>query len=166
MPDDTSSSRPRLVTKHELLAELQDDIVGSRGHARNNYYLAYACFVVALLTTGLGVIFNTIDASNAFLRGLFTAIPGVVVTFGSTLKFQEKSRWYWHRIRCLEAMVRRLKFGDEDPVPISREFSELNLKLEESWPTFTGLPGAGGQDPSPKPEPVQPAGGTRPNDLS
>jgi hypothetical protein len=89
----------------ELLAQIQEDIDGCRRHARPNYFAAYTLFVLALGGT-VAATFVSASESPPWLRAFVTAIPGVVVLIHGTLKFQQKSRWYWNRVRKFEASAR------------------------------------------------------------
>jgi alpha-beta hydrolase superfamily lysophospholipase len=129
----------------ELLKQIQEDIDGCRRLARKNYYAAYALFVLALGGTVAATFISASD-SRPWIRALVTAVPGFVVLIHGTLKFQQKSRWYWNRVRKFEALVRKAKFEGVGLVELSREFSSSSQKLEEEWPTFEPLPT---QPPSP-----------------
>ena len=123
----------------ELLGQIQEDIDGCRRLARRNYLAAYTLFVLALAST-VAATFVSASTSPPWLRALVTAIPGVVVLVHGTLKFQQKSRWYWNRVRKFEALVRKVKFESGSLAEVSREFSAISQKLEDDWPTFEPLP--------------------------
>ena len=123
----------------ELLRQIQEDIDGCRRLARQNYYAAYTLFVLALVAT-VAATFISASESPPWLRAFVTAIPGIVVLIHGTLKFQQKSRWYWNRVRKFEALVRKVRFEGGDLAEVSREFSSISQKLEDDWPTFEPLP--------------------------
>jgi len=123
----------------ELLKQIQEDIDGCRRRARHNYYAAYTLFVLALGGT-VAATFISASQSPPWLRALVTAIPGVVVLIHGTLKFQQKSRWYWNRVRKFESLVRKAKYEGVGLPEVSREFSAISEKLEDDWPTFEPMP--------------------------
>lgn len=123
----------------DLIREIHEDITGCRKLARTNYRMAYALYVLALLATVAATIISASDA-EPWVRALVTAIPGIVVLANGTLKFQQKSRWYWHRVRLFEGLVRRLRYQGASVAEVSAEFTKLSQQLEDDWPGFDPLP--------------------------
>lgn len=123
-----------------LLSQIHKEIVCSRRRARRNYWAAYSVYVAALLAT-VGATFVT--ASEYFEpleRAFVTALPGLIVLVSSTLQFQQKSHWYWMRVRRFEALANKALFEGAKLEDISREFGELKIRMEDDWPGFEPLP--------------------------
>lgn len=126
----------------ELRAEMAREIARSRKLARRNYLAAYVLFVISIGATVVAALVSASDADPA-VRAALTTIPGAAVLINSTLKLQEKARWYWRRVKRIEAFVRRSKLANASVESLSEEYSAFTLQMEDVWPDFEPLPGTG-----------------------
>lgn len=124
----------------ELLEQLDEDIQGCRRLARRNYKAAYLLYSAALISSVAATALSFTDTGSPLLRGCLSAFPGIAVLVNGSLKLQQKSRWYWDRIRRLQTLERQLKFEGKAAPEVSAAFSLINVEMERTWPTLEIVP--------------------------
>ena len=62
--------------------------------AVKNYYFAFACLFIALVSNGLAVVFVATDVGSQTLRATLTALPGILILMNQVFKFDLRSRWW------------------------------------------------------------------------
>jgi hypothetical protein len=123
----------------QLVQLLTVEIAECRRLAQRNYIAAYFIFASALTATALATFVSASELPPVF-RAFVTALPGLLILAHNTLRFQQKARWYWMKVRGLEALLNKLQLEGASVPEVSKEFSELNLLLENDWPAFEPLP--------------------------
>jgi hypothetical protein len=134
----------------ELTEELDSGI--KYDHLRDiaNHWTAFWLMLLALAASAVAALGGISGHLTAQQTGFFAAVPGVIVLFGSTLKFQEKSNWHYRRKNGLKSLRRRLLYElPETPTPDNvaaisesfRQFEDLMLRSWEeelafNWATF------------------------------
>ncbi|MCY1313429.1 hypothetical protein D9M70_639530 [compost metagenome] len=72
----------------------------------------------------------------------FAALPGLMLLINNTLRFEERTKWFWRKARMAEGFYRRIRDA-KDPTTnsLSSKYSEESEKLEIEWPAFGNSPG-------------------------
>lgn len=138
----------------ERISDLTDELNSGikYDHLRDiaNHWTAFWLMLLALAASAAAALGGISGHLTAQQTGFFAAVPGVIVLFGSTLKFQEKSNWHYRRKNGLKSLRRRLLYElpesptADDVAAISeglRQFEDLMLKSWEeelafNWATF------------------------------
>jgi hypothetical protein len=104
-------------------------------------HLAFALIVFGTVASAF-LIGISIPAEYKWIPSLTALIPGIVVLINTTLKFEQRARWFYHRELMSETLLNALECEGEDEAAISRKWSAFILKEEGNWPPFGELPRA------------------------
>jgi hypothetical protein len=65
-----------------------------------------------------------------------------MLVVNSTLRFEDRTKWFWKKARMTERYLRQLRDAEAPNRPqLSASFSEEAEKLEGEWPAFGASPG-------------------------
>ena len=107
-------------------------------------------FAVSILASFLAAIFAAGDLAKTLFgesggkiaSTALAAIPGIVLLINNTLKYEQRMKWFWKKVRVAERYARTLR---DDPgadlKTLSAAFSKESEQLEEEWPSSGGSPG-------------------------
>jgi len=70
------------------------------------------------------------------MRGLFAALPGILILMERTCKFEKKSQWHARVAVKLDAIRRAVYYADKPVGLAAAEQSKLEQAFEEQWPAF------------------------------
>jgi len=122
--------------KDKLIQEILALEARAKRHAKNNHIAAYLVAAAATIGSILAAILAVAD-SNKWLVALAAIIPVAVTITNSNLKFEPRSNWFYLKKYRLAELRRKLEFEDADTNDISRELSELEKILQQSWVGFS-----------------------------
>ena len=116
----------------ELVAYIQKEIAQHKGAARLKSGVAQIALVAGVFASFIASVQAALPASDsaAPLRVTVAAIPGLVVLFNSTLKYEARGRWHKLKQRKLEALLFELKFRDGSVTDIASRLTETLEQLD------------------------------------
>ena len=116
----------------ELVAYIQKEIVQHKGASRFKSGVAQAALVAGVFASFIASVQAALPTpeSEAALRVTVAAIPGLVVLFNSTLKYEARGRWHKLKQRKLEALLFELKFQDGSVTDIAQRLTETLQQLD------------------------------------
>lgn len=130
--------------------ELKETIASCARRARRNYCYAHAIFAVAVLSSFTAAVLASGDLGKAWLGdqphkaviAVLAALPGFMLLINNTLRFEERTRWFWRKVRLAERYYRQVR-DQNNPVACaaSKRYSEEEEALEIEWPAFGSSPG-------------------------
>lgn len=133
-----------------LEEELKKTIEDCTRWARRNYVYAHAVFVTSVLGSFAASVLASGELGKAWLgddgnrvaTAVFAALPGVMLLLNNALRFEERTRWFWRKVRLAERYYRQLR-DRTDPTTssLSKAYGEDCEKLEAEWPAFGATPG-------------------------
>lgn len=124
----------------EFEQELRASIEGARRYARRNYFLGYGVAtvtVVASIAAGLTVSFASVPKE---VTATLAALPAAMVASATVFRFEQKSAWFWRKLKKLEALLRALRYEGLDVTAASKALSQIEIEMEQDWVSF-GTPG-------------------------
>lgn len=137
---------------HELLTELKTEVDHCEKWARRNYNYAHLVFgfiVMASFISAILVGINTNDwtaiglteTGGRILLTALTAMPAALLLINNTLRFEERSKWFWRKCRKIQRLLRVLRDSAQpSPEEVSRSLSDISEELEAEWPAFGSSP--------------------------
>lgn len=122
--------------------ELRQTIKESKRLAKWNFAYAHIVFALSVL----GSFIATVLASNSYqypaVTAICAALPGLMLLINNTLRFEERTKWFWRKARMAEGYFRKLRDRvDPKTDALSSQYSEESEKLEADWPAFGSSPG-------------------------
>lgn len=142
----------RKIMSQELVGELSKDIAHCQLWARRNYNYAHLVFGITVLASFIAAILTGSNAKSWPALGLdetgfrilltaLTAMPAALLLINNTLRFEERSKWFWRKCRKVQRLMRKLRDSkNPDPESISSEYSQISEELENEWPAFGSSP--------------------------
>jgi hypothetical protein len=136
----------------DLLTELQEEARHCKKWARRNYNFAHAVFLSSVLLSFMSSIVVSLDdvvwdalgwnhVLGRILLTVTTAAPAALLLVNNTLRFEERSKWFWKKTRVVQRLHRQLRDDPTaDKASISRELGEVSETLEDQWPAFGATP--------------------------
>lgn len=136
----------------ELLAELKTEADHCQKWARRNYNYAHLVFGLTVMGSFISAILVGINTKDWSAIGLsetggrilltaLTAMPATLLLINNTLRFEERSKWFWRKCRRIQRYLRELR---DSPQPIaaeiSKRLSDISEELEAEWPAFGSSP--------------------------
>ncbi len=107
---------------------------------KRNYLFAYFLYLVAACSSGGATLWAAALAARrqapSFWLALIAALPAVALLLNDTLQLEAKGRWCYEKRTQLLALLRSSRFEGIDDKSISSKWSDLDIKLEKSWPRF------------------------------
>ncbi len=131
-------------------SELQKTISETAGWARRNYVYAHSVFVLSVLGSFLasvlaaGELGRTLfgENGNRVATAVLAAIPELMLLINNTLRFEDRTKWFWRKNRLSERYYRKLRdHAEPDIASLSDSYSAEVEKLEAEWPAFGTSPG-------------------------
>jgi hypothetical protein len=136
----------------ELIGELKKEIDNCQVWARRNFNYAHLVFGITVMASFVSAILVGSDAKDwsaiwlgerggrIFLTAL-TAMPAALLLINNTLRFEERSKWFWRKCRKLQRLLRNMRDSEKpNPELVSKEFSEISEIMEMEWPAFGSSP--------------------------
>jgi hypothetical protein len=122
--------------------ELRQTIHDSTKWARRNYVYAHVTFILSVLGSFLATVLAASEYHNSVVTASLAALPGLMLLINNTLRFEERTKWFWRKTRMAESYYRDLR-DREHPIAssASARYSEESAKLESEWPAFGSSPG-------------------------
>ena len=136
----------------ELTSELKQEIENCQVWARRNYCYAHLVFGFTVMASFCSAILVGSDAKDwpeiwlgergfRILLTTLTALPAALLLINNTLRFEERSKWFWRKCRKLQRLLRRIRDSkNPDPAEIGEELSILSEEMESEWPAFGSSP--------------------------
>lgn len=136
----------------DLFSELKKEVDNCQVWARRNFKYAHLIFAVTVMASFVSAILvgsNVKDWPEIGLSELgvrifmtaLTALPAALLLINNTLRFEERSKWFWRKCRKVERLLRTMRdTKDFDRKVISQEFSDISEQMETEWPAFGSSP--------------------------
>ncbi len=129
--------------------ELSSTISDCARWARRNDIVAHAVFAVSVFGSlaatvlAAGELGKTLlgDTGNRVATAVLAAIPGLMLLINNTLRFEERTKWFWRKARIAERYFRKVRDGAPDAAALSDAYSAECERLEAEWPAFGSSPG-------------------------
>lgn len=122
--------------------ELRNTIEQCTKWAKRNYVYAHVVFILSVLGSFVAAVLAAAEYHNAALTSALAALPGLMLLINNTLRFEERTKWFWRKIRMTEGYYRKIRdAGDPKTDALSASYSEDAEKLEMDWPAFGNSPG-------------------------
>jgi peptidoglycan biosynthesis protein MviN/MurJ (putative lipid II flippase) len=120
----------------------------ARKYARRNYRFAYLVSIVTVVSSiAAGIV---VGAGVHFLepwgKAALASLPAAMVTVSTVFRFEQKSSWFWHKTKRLEALLRSLKYESAVAVDASKAFSKVEADMESEWIAFGASASNGSKD--------------------
>jgi len=95
-----------------------------------------ASFFASVLAAGdLGV--NLFGDYHKAVTAILAALPGTALLINNSFRFEERTKWFWKKVRVSEKLLRKLRdSSNPDLEAISSTFSEKMEELESDWPAM------------------------------
>jgi hypothetical protein len=136
----------------ELIGELKKEIDHCQVWARRNYNYAHLLFGVTVMSSFVAAILTGSNAKDWSSIGLgetgfrilltaLTALPAALLLINNTLRFEERSKWFWRKCRKLQRLLRMMRdSANPNSENVSVIFSDISEDLENEWPAFGSSP--------------------------
>lgn len=132
-----------------LESELKRTIEDCQWWAQRNYILAHLVFVVSVLGSFIAAVLASGDLgakwfgepANKAAVSILAALPGLMLLINNTLRFEDRTKWFWRKARLAERYYRQVRDSGQGISKLSLEFSKECEKLEAEWPAFGSTPG-------------------------
>ncbi|HRN59854.1 MAG TPA: hypothetical protein PLI44_06415 [Chiayiivirga sp.] len=121
--------------------ELRETIATCTRLAKRNYVWAHATFAVSVIASFAASILVVSGYHNRILVAAVAALPALALMVNNTLRFEERTKWFWRKARMAEKYHRKLRDA-HDPTrdALSSGYSGEAEKLESEWPAFGSSP--------------------------
>ncbi|MFC1224564.1 hypothetical protein ACFE6N_12190 [Pedobacter sp. BG31] len=116
---------------NELVKYLEKEAKQHQSACRIKNVLAQLLFLITITFSALGLINTGTDWFNLKEMSAIAAMPGIILIFSNTFKFEERSKWNKLKQRKLEGLLFKLKFENAMVEEISKEMREELEKLDE-----------------------------------
>ena len=84
--------------------------------------------------------FASIFAANEvdkLVSAILAAIPGASILINNSLRYEERTKWFWKKVRITEKLLRKIRDSDSSGCEeISDLYSEKMEELELEWPAM------------------------------
>ena len=78
-----------------------------------------------------------INEYNKVVTAILALLPGTAILINNSLRYEEKTKWFWKKVRISEKLLRRLRDSSNPNIEeISSQFSEKMEELESEWPAM------------------------------
>ncbi|MFJ2445131.1 hypothetical protein [Pseudomonas sp. NPDC087626] len=136
----------------ELVGELSKEIDHCQVWARRNYNYAHLVFGITVMASFIAAILIGSNAKDwpevglgetgfRILLTALTAMPAALLLINNTLRFEERSKWFWRKCRKAQRLLRKMRDSrNPDPEVLSDEFSKISEEMENEWPAFGSSP--------------------------
>ena len=125
-----------------LERELGQAIEECSALAKRNYVYAHLVFIVSVVGSFGATVLVASGLEYKLAAAIMAALPGLALLVNNTLRFEERTRWFWRKARMAEGYHRAIRdAGDPQAGPLSRQYSEVCRQLEAEWPAFGSVPG-------------------------
>ena len=130
-------------------SDLKRDIEFCTKWARRNYWWAHLVFAISVLASFLSTVLVAGDLPEELFRkpwdrviaATLAALPAVMLLVNNTLRFEERTKWFWKKTPAAERFLRRLGgVVDTERTKLSEEYSAFAEALENEWPAFGSSP--------------------------
>ena len=98
--------------------------------------LAYGC----IASSAAAAYFTATAAADRGWLTFLAAAPALLVFSAGTLRFEEKSAWWFSQRADVEGLLRSLRYEGRPVAEVSREFTKLKREYEAKWPPYGKLP--------------------------
>jgi|GEM_PF-856881 len=124
-----------------LEQELRETIDSCTRLAKRNYVWAHATFAVSVVGSFAASILAVSGYPDRAVVAAVAALPALALMVNNTLRFEERTKWFWRKARMAEKYHRRLRDA-HDPVrgALSAEYGDEAEQLESEWPAFGSSP--------------------------
>lgn len=129
--------------------DLQHDVTFCTKWARRNYWWAHLVFAISVLASFLSTVLIAGNLAkevwkepwDRLITSSVAALPAIMLLVNNTLRFEERTKWFWKKTRVAERFLRRLD-GNANPheSALSDEYSRFCEELEGEWPAFGSSP--------------------------
>ena len=125
----------------ELKDDLEKEIKSCSRFARRSYIWAQLFFLIAILSSFFASILAAGKADMPYLTALLAALPGTALLINNSFRFEERTKWFWKKVRISEKFFRKLRdSASPDIEEISATYSEKMEELETEWPAMDSPP--------------------------
>ena|SRR5438105_5826867 len=128
----------------DLKSELESTISYSKLWGRRNFFYAHLIFILSVLGSFLSSVLTSAnlgtDARWKWFIAVLSALPGLVLLINNTLRFEERTKWFWRKTHLCERYYRALRDSKPDVPTLSKQFTDELDKLELDWPAFGSSP--------------------------
>jgi hypothetical protein len=135
----------RGANDQEIQRQLATEVARYWRLARWNSGGVRLLYFVALLSSIAATIWALMGGSGVELAVL-TAAPGLLITFDSTFKFNEKSYWHYDKRRQLESLRRRHQAGTLSTSDTVEQWNKIDEEMDLKWPRMGPFPGSTGKE--------------------
>lgn len=116
---------------NDLVRYLEKEIKQHQSACRLKNVIAQLLFLVIIIFSALGLINTGTDWFDIKQMSIIAAMPGIILIFSNTFKFEARSKWNKLKQRKLEGLLNKLKFEGASVAEISKEMREELEKLDE-----------------------------------
>lgn len=137
------------MSDEKFRKDLEHDVEFCTKWARRNYWWAHVVFGVSVLASFLSTVLVAGNLAKDIFRApwdrviasVVAALPAVMLLVNNTLRFEERTKWFWRKTRTAERFLRRVE-GQRNPegTTLSDEYSRICEELEGEWPAFGSSP--------------------------
>lgn len=128
----------------DLKEDLEDAIHSSSALAKRTYFWAQLLFFITIISSFFASILAAGELGaqlfpnyNKLVTAVLAALPGTAILINNSLRYEEKTKWFWKKTRVAEKFLRQLRDSiDPDVERISIQFSEKMEELESEWPAM------------------------------
>ena len=127
----------------QINTELLNTVCKYRRLGRINYYIAFALYATAVLSSIAATIMALSGEFSAPCQAMVTAIPGAALLVASTFRFTERSSWHYKKKNQLNALYRlAITQANGSSAPeIAERWNKIDREMETSWPGFGTMTG-------------------------
>ena len=122
---------PKSENFNDLVKYLEKEINQHQSACRFKNVLAQLLFLIIILFSALALINTGTNWFNIKELSIIAAMPGIILIFSNTFKFEARSKWNKLKQRKLEGLINKLKFENASVEEISKEMREELEKLDE-----------------------------------
>ncbi|GHC13648.1 hypothetical protein [Cerasicoccus arenae] len=129
----------------ELKDELEESINDCSRFAKRSYFWAQVLFLITILASFFASILAAGDLGKNLLgeecqkavTALLAALPGTALLINNSFRFEERTKWFWKKVRVCEKLLRELRDSNNtDLEAVSSTYSEKMEELELEWPAM------------------------------
>jgi hypothetical protein len=133
----------------KFASELETELFHCRRWARRNYVFAHVVFALSVVSSFISTVLVSGDQwqkvfgnlNYRVITSLFASMPAVMLLVNNTLRFEERTKWFWRKARAVQRFWRELRDNPSVDIPaLSKQFSELSESMEDEWPGFGAMP--------------------------
>ena len=117
-----------------LLADLKKRVAFDNRYSWQHLYLASFWNWVAIVGSFAAAVLAATATAPSWLVAILAAVPGVAVVILQRFSFYRRSRFHLIMQVNVEKLIRALEYENANPGDVSKEYSELRLRMEPSYP--------------------------------